>query len=84
MNNQLRNVKWVVLWVVLVVVMAVGVVSAERTAPVGDWVCGVGQSCHLLLEEGAEVYVLTADGHVLLEVNGADSVRLENFRKDFD
>jgi hypothetical protein len=55
--------------------------SEAKAAPTpmpADWVCPVGGNCHVLLMPGAEVYVLTAEGHVLIEINGDDSVRLEN------
>jgi hypothetical protein len=69
----------------LLIVMAVslsfgyGVATAElRTPPTAtpessDWECPAGQTCHVLLQPGSEVWLLTADGRIRLDVFGADS-----------
>jgi hypothetical protein len=66
-----------VLLLVIGFVLGALTVSAEK-APAAAWECPAGHTCHVLLGEGAEVYVLTADGRVRLDVFGADSALVSN------
>lgn len=88
MRKTNRKLEWLLVALLIVGfvwgVLTVSDVSGNRTSPPVSWECPAGVTCHALLQPGSELYLLTADGHFVIEVNGADSIRLENVSTDFD
>lgn len=83
MTRQEKVVRFVLAAVVigLMLILALAAaVSTEGAAAGRSWVCRPGHQCHLLLEEGSEVYILTAYGRVRVEVFGGDVVMVGNVR----
>lgn len=60
---------------IIILIAASPLTAGER---VTGYTCPANTTCHILLEEGSEAYLLTANGHAVIEVNGADSLLIGN------
>lgn len=72
--------RYLLLAVLLVLMIAlIGVAPLlARDNKVMNYTCPANTTCHILLEEGSETYLLTANGHAVIEVNGHDSLLIQN------
>lgn len=61
------------LFIVICIFILASAVAAERPAPPpAGMVCPTGHTCHLLLEEGSQVFILTANGRMRVDIFGHD------------